>query len=247
MNKNFNLTNLAAAGLLLALLSPVSAFAQMAATSTPSAKISSSLAAIIARADKEITQRVTDLNNMITRIAAMKKVSANEQNTLTTSLQNEITQLNTLKTKIDSDTSAPTARTDYQSITKSYRIYLLVLPQTRIVAASDRVLTIVDTMSAVGGKVQSRISATTGTNVAQMNQLFSDFTSKMTDATTQANTANVAVAGLQPDQGNKTVLQANTTALKGAQANIKTATADLTSARTDLGTIVSDLKATPAQ
>ena len=201
-----------------------------------------SIATIISRADNEIDQRIKSLNDLIARIGSMKKISADELNNLTVSVQNEINELTVLKAKIDSDTSTPTAVIDYKSITKSYRIYALVLPQVRIIVASDRVLTIIDSMNSVGSKVRSRISGLTGTNVVAINQIFSDFTSKITDARAQSGTAVSTVSGLQPDQGNQTKMQANTAALKSARSNIKTATDDLIAARKDIGTIIKDLK-----
>jgi hypothetical protein len=245
MNKNFYTINLLIAGLVFVIFAAVcpSDPAMAQTTGTTAVKTPAvSIATLISRADSEINQRVQSLNDLLSRIGLMKKISNDKKNNLTSSVQNEITELTALKAKIDADTSLPTAKTDYQSITKSYRIYLLVLPQTRLVAASDRVLTIVDAMNAVGVKIQLRISALTGTNVAAINQIFSDFTAKIADASAQANAAVSEVSGLLPDQGNTATMQANIAALKDARAKIKTATADLVSARKDMGTIVQDLR-----
>ena len=137
--------------------SPV--FAQTTATTTPTAtsttKGAANLAKMIARSDTEITQRINSLNNLTTRINAMQKVSPAEQGTLASSLQDEVTAMTNLKTMIDADTTASTLKADMQSITQSYRIYMLILPQASIAAASDRVLTIVDLMNGVNTKLQT--------------------------------------------------------------------------------------------
>lgn len=237
MNKNFNTIFLLIAGLVL-ILATTSVFAQ----TTGTARTSVSITTIINKADKEIDQRVKFLNEILARIGSMTKITSNEQNSLTSSVQNEINQLTALKAKIDGDTSTPTARTDYQTITKSYRIYLLVLPQTRIIAASDRALAIIDSMNIIGGKVQTRVATLTGTNVATINQILADFTAKLGDASTLAKAANDEVSGLQPDQGDKTKAQSNATALKDARTKIGTVISDLIAARKDIGTIVQDLK-----
>jgi len=197
---------------------------------------------IIKNADKEIDQRIENLNDLITRIGLMKKISAEEQKTLILSIQNEINQLASLKTKIDSDVDLQTAKADYQSITKSYRIYALIFPQISIMAASDRVMTIVNSMNIIGSKIQLRISALDGNSAAAMNQILSDFTAKISDASTQANMAINEVSLLEPDQGDKTKMKANATALKDAKEKIKSAISSLIEARKDLGTIVRNLK-----
>ena len=202
---------------------------------------SSNIQKMIARSDAEITQRTNSLNTLLTRINAMQKLSAAEKNTLATSLQNEVTQLTTLKTTIDADTVASKLKTDMQSITKSYRIYMLVLPQANIAAASDRVLTIAGLMTGVQTKVSARIGQITNPP-ASVAAAMSDITAKLADATTQANAAVSETSSLIPDQGNATTAASNTAALKDARSKIKTATADLTSARKDFATIVQAIK-----
>ena len=239
---NYNKINLLAASLVLATLVAFPVLAQTTGTTVQNKATAVSVATIIDRADKEIDQRVSDLNNLILRIEAMKKISVAGQNGLTSVVQNEINELLTLKAKIDAEVTAAAAKIDYQSITKSYRVYVLVLPQTRIIAASDRVLTIIDSINIVGNKVKSRISSLTGTNSATINQKFTDFTAKVNDASVQAKAASNEVLSLQPDQGDKTKMQANTAALKDARAKLKAATDDLNTARKDIGDIAKYLK-----
>lgn len=201
-----------------------------------------SITTIINGADTEINQRIQVLNDLILRISAMKKLSSDGNHSLNVLVQNEIDELTALKAKIDSDTSLPTAKTDYQSITKSYRIYALVLPQIRIAVASDRVSTIVDDMKMVGNKVQSRISGLTGVNVATINNMFADFTEKVSDASAQAIAATGQALALQPDQGDQTRMLANMVALKEASAKLKTVNDDLIAARKDIGDIAKFLR-----
>ena len=231
-------------GLALCFIMVSSVCAQTAKTST-SSKVkkasTESISTVINRANDEIDQRIESLNNLIVRLNLIKKISSTQQSSLLLTVRNEIAQLTTLKTKIDFDTSLPTAKTDYDSITKSYRTYALILPQVRTIAAADRALTVVVSMNIVGSKVQSRISTLTGINAGPINKIFSDFTAKIGDAGTQANLAIKTVYGLQPDQGSDAKMQENNTAIKSARLNIKNATNDLIVARKDLGTIITDL------
>ena len=61
---------------------------------------------------------------------------------------------------------------------------------------------------------------------------------KIADANTQAKAAVSGISGLQPDNGDQTVMQSNTAALKAARVDIQTAQNDLVAARKDAGTIV---------
>jgi hypothetical protein len=237
INKIFNKKNLLAAGLSLAVF--VGCFAN--GTSVLAQTTSVSTSTIINTADSEIDQRVQDLNDMILRIEVLKKISVAGQNGLTAIVQNEINSLTALKTQIDSETNAAAAKIDYQSITKSYRIYALVLPQTRIIAASDRILTITDSMNIISNKVKARIAGMTGTNSTTLNNELSDATDKIADAVKQSEAASNGVMGLQPDQGNTTKMQVNTNALKTARSQLQTASDDLVAARKDMGDIVAYL------
>jgi hypothetical protein len=205
------------------------------ATATVSGKNSASrLSAIISRSDTAITKRITDLNALSTRIQGLKNVSATEKQNIATDVQTNITGLTALKAKIDADTDVTTAKTDAKTITQSYRIYMLVIPQGYIAAAADRVTTIVGMMNTVETKLQSR----TGVDQTELATV----TAKLADATIQAQNAQSGVANLQPDQGNTTVEASNTAALKAARADIKTATSDLQTARQTLKTIIAGLK-----
>jgi hypothetical protein len=217
------------------------AFAQ---TTTPKTKGTANISKMIERSDTAITQRINSLNALVTRVNSMQKLSDTEKSTLATSLQNEVSQLTTLKATIDADTVATTLKTDMQSITKSYRIYMLVLPQASIAAASDRVLTIVGLMNGVETKLATRISQVPSTaNITSIQSAMSDITAKLSDATTQASAAVSETASLVPDQGNTITVTSNTAALKDARSKIKTATADLTAARKDFATVVQGIKA----
>jgi chromosome segregation ATPase len=196
------------------------------------------------RADQEITQRVSALNALMTRIENMKNVSSAEKSTLQTTIQNEVTALTSLEQKIAGDTSTTTLRADLGSITQSYRIYALVLPQGEILATADRALTIAASMTTLGTDLESRVSQaqSAGKAVTTVQSALSDLTAKVTDAQTNAQATITEVSGLVPDQGNQATLQANTAALKDARAKIKTANQDLVTARKDAGTIVKGLK-----
>ena len=171
------------------------------------------------RADNEITRRVAALTRLLGRITEMKRVSSDQKTTLTSQVQEQIDALNTLKTKIDADGDIATLRADVQSIVKSYRIFALYIPKMYIIAHADRLLDVIEDLTAISEKLKARGGSAT---------LLADMTAKLTAAKTQAQNAIAAVTPLVPDgyPGNKTTLQSARTMLVTARADIQAAHKD---------------------
>jgi hypothetical protein len=188
----------------------------------------------------QIDNRIKAMNELTARINEMKRLSATEKTSLTASIQTSISDMDQLKTKVGAETDIAAIRQDSQSVTKGYRIYMLVLPQGRIEAAADRVLNIVSLMTSFETKLQGRLdqAKTDGNDTSSAVAIMSDMHAKILDANTQAQAAIDLVSGLQPDNGDKTTAQANSQALKDARTKIKTAIADLKTARQDAGKVV---------
>ncbi len=220
----------------------------LAQTSTPSSSWEAVSAARVAqaksKANLEIDRRVTGLTKLIVRIQEMKKINDSEKSSLTGIVQNEINSLNSLKAKIAADTDVAALKADVQSITKSYRIYALVIPQATIMAAADRILGTVSSTNELVIKIQARITEaqTAGTDVSSLQATLADLTAKLADANTQAQTAITQVSGLVPDEGDQAKFDANKQVLKDAREKIRTAHQDLQTARKDAGTIVKAIR-----
>ena len=170
--------------------------------------------------------------------------SADEKSNVGAEVQTQIANLTSLKAKIDADTDIGTTRSDEKSIFTTYRIYMLVIPQGYIVAASDRVNVIAGIMTTLNTKLTARVSAaqTAGQNVASLQVMLSDMQAKTADATVKSQAAQSAAVSLVPDQGSASVIASNHTALINAQANIKAATADFNAAREDAKAIFKALQ-----
>ncbi len=196
------------------------------------------------KAMQEIDRRITSLNELITRIQAMKRISDAQKSSLVSDAQSQINSLTTLKTKIQADTDPATIKTDRQSIYSQYRIYMLFMPKIRILAAADRMNEIVDVMSQTATNLETRINSakTAGKNVANLETALADLKAKLTDAKTQYTNAQNTVTGLTPDNEDSTKMQSNKTALENARAMIKTGSQDLKIGRTDIETIRQGLK-----
>lgn len=200
------------------------------------------------RADKEITRRVNALNSLNTRVNGIVRLSASDKASLSSEIQSQITAMNTLQAQIAADAAANSTsslKTDIQSITKSYRIFMLIIPRGALDAAADRVLDVAGMLSTLASQLQTRITAaqSAGNNMSTSASALADMNAKIADAQTQANAATTEVASLQPDNGNATVAASNTAALKSARAKVQAGQQDLVAARKDAGTIVKALLA----
>jgi len=191
------------------------------------------------RADQEINRRITALNNLISRINGMKKLSNSDKSTLVSQVQSEITNLTSLKSKIDADTDPQILKTDKQSIVQSYRVFVLFIPKIRILAAADRMDVTADKLSDLVKKLQGRISQAqlASKNVTSLQTALTDMQNKISDAKTQYQNARNAVTPLTPDG-----YPANKITLQAAHDMIKTGAQDLRSVLKDAKTIRNGLK-----
>jgi len=192
------------------------------------------------RADQEIDRRVNALTAQMQRVDGMGRVSASDQATINANIQAQIQALASLKSKIEGDGDTTSLKADIQSIVGSYRIFMLVIPQGAITAATDRIATIVTDMQTIGGKVKARLdaAASAGINVSAAMNLYTDYMAKLSDASTQASAAKTEIAPLQPDNGNTSVMQSNQSILNDARLKLQAAQRDVLSARADLRNVL---------
>jgi len=200
------------------------------------------------RADNEISRRVKALNALSTRVNGMVKISTDNKSSLDSTIQAQITAMNNLQAQIASDASSDSTsslKADIQSITKSYRIFALIIPQGAIEAGADRVLDIAGMFTTLAGNLQTRITAaqSAGNDMSTSVSALADMNTKVTDANTQANAAVSEITSLQPDNGVASVMASNTATLKDARSKIQAGQQDLVAARKDAGTIVKALMA----
>jgi hypothetical protein len=197
------------------------------------------------RANKEIARRVEALNKLGSRVQGMKKVPDTAKASIATNIQTQITSLTDLKDKISTEPDATVLQADLKSITSSYRIFALVIPQGHITAASDKIVAIAGNLKVIVQKLQTRITEaeTAGKDVTSINTTLADMTTKISYAETQAKNAVNLIYPLIPDGGDTAKASANKTALESAKASIKTANKDLNDAKKDATSIIKMLQA----
>ncbi len=182
------------------------------------------------RADNEIQRRITALTDLITRINKFKKLTADQKASFSTSIQTEITNLTTLKAKIDADTDSTTLKADVKSIVTDYRVFAFYIPQIRMLDTADRMLALADSMTIYTTKLDARITEASGNgkDVTLAKAALLDMQTKIADARTQAQSVITLVVALTPAG-----YPANKTTLQSAKATLMTAKKDLEAARKD--------------
>jgi hypothetical protein len=194
---------------------------------------------IINRGNSEISRRLATLNSLAGKINTAPKLSATDKATLSDEVTSETTGLNSLKTKLDADTTVADAKSDAQSIINDYRVYALVMPKANLVRTADDQQVAEDRLSALAAKLQPRISAaqTAGKNVTSLQSDLTAMNAKIAAAQAISPVVEAAVINLQPSDYNT-----NHSVLNGDRNQLKTAQNDLQAATQASATIVNGLK-----
>ena len=199
---------------------------------------------LVTKSNKEIENRIKDLNEMSDRIGEMKNMTEAQRASLTSSLQSQVTNLNALKEKIGADTDMASLKADAKSISSDNRIYMLEIPKAKILAGADRSMTVVNMLNEMASKLQTRISdaQAAGKDVTKLNSALNDLNAKLADAKSLSDSITSTIPTLAPDQGNKTIIASNKTALDSARKNLSMIEKDLKAARADISMITKGVK-----
>jgi hypothetical protein len=199
------------------------------------------LAGQINAATVQINNRIKSLQNLSSRIQDAKNINAADKTSIQSEINGEISVLNSMVSNLTNATSSASVRAGLREDIQSTRVYALVVPQTSILAAVDRVQNLVTTLSAVGSKVEVRLASSTTATSTSVKTAMQDFNAKLADASSKAGAASAEVVSLKPDNGVKATAEANSTALKDARTKIQAASKDIVAASTDLKTVLRGL------
>lgn len=233
----------------VSLLMPMLAFAQVGVT--PTAEVSASVAVKIdargerakVKAAQEIDRRLAALQSLASRITAMTKITPELKSNFSQVVQNQSRVFADLKVKIGADTDLTVLKTDIKSITDSYRVYAIVVPQTHIIAASDRIVTITNMLNGIGLKLKARIEAAqaAGADVTAVGTTLGELGTKIDSANAHARAAVEKMMSIVPEDGDKAKMDANKALFTESRAEIVAAHKDLADARKAVASIISGL------
>ena len=196
------------------------------------------------RAEEEINRRIDGLNKLLERVTAMKRVTESLKGSLRTTVDAQLQNIEALRARILSATDISTLRDDIQSITRSYRIFALVMPQAQIAAAADRIITMTAMMGEIGVKLGDRIdtAASEGEDVVQLEVWLENLSLNIDAANAHAQAAVDGTANLKPDDGDNAVAEANRLALQQAREELRLAHEEVQAGRETIRNIIDGLK-----
>ena len=193
------------------------------------------LSSIHSRGAKEITRRLTYLNNLLTQINNATHLTASDKAALTSEINNEIAGLTALQSTLAAQTSLPGAKANVQSMITDYRVFALIIPKVRMIIYADNQQNNEAKLSTLAGKLETRIAAakTAGTDVTSLQTKLDDMKSKISAAQALSSGVETGVLGITPDQYN-----ANKSILAPYHADLGTAHADNQVAYSDAKSII---------
>ncbi|HUQ30053.1 MAG TPA: hypothetical protein VM103_00855, partial [Candidatus Paceibacterota bacterium] len=179
-----------------------------------------------AKGNEAIDERIAKLNAVFVRIDTIKNLRPADKTALKAKLSEQIKAMNDLKAKIAADTTYAAVKADVQSITKSYRIYAVVVPKATIIAAADRILSV---YTSLGMRVAA-LRATAGASNTEMTVRAIELQGRLETVRNSANEAKTTVENLAPDLGVLELFNANKQTVLDARAKLQ-------AAQNQLGTI----------
>ena len=242
---------LALAGTGLVLVAGVAAPAFADATPTPSGTPSTSpssgtgaaakacspdrLAKIKARVDTAVSKREATIDSLTKALAARKHVSDGHRATLSATYTSDAPGLRAVNATVQADTTCAKAVTDGRTVVTDYRIYLLLAPQTHLVAAADSGTYAAGRLAATEQKAQDAIDKLTdaGKKAAAQTAL-DDMTAQLSATTAALSGVADGVLALKPAD-----IPAQQATIDGYRAKVATAHTDLAKALADAKTLKS--------
>ena len=211
---------------------------------------STELQNIISRSNTLISNRLASLNALSTRLQNDTHLSASEKSTLSSDIQTDISGLTALKTKIDADTDATTARSDEKTIITNYYVYAAFEPKVRYLIILNNLQTTTTNLQALVPQLQNLINTlkSQGKDVTQLQSLLTDASSQLQTINTTITSGITTVENIpttsQPASGTFSSIKTNITqVVKTAFAKIRS---DLSQMRPLFKQLISQGSTTPA-
>ncbi|MGH9095683.1 MAG: hypothetical protein ACRDXE_11025, partial [Acidimicrobiales bacterium] len=188
-----------------------------------------------AAATTAINARIGALNDAAGKVQKAADLGG-DQAALLHTLQGDVAGLQHLGQKIAADTTAPTARADYEQIFANFRVYALVLPGNRLVGSIDHTDNTIDPrLTTVAGKISARV---TPADQAQVQPLLADLAIQVSASKSATAGLTPALEGYTPAQWN-----ANHHLLTDAKGKVRSARGAVIKARADAKQAASDVRA----
>lgn len=189
------------------------------------------------RAISEIDRQIAVLQALSSKVDSLTHLTPTERSTISTQIQTEITNLQTLKARISGNSEETNVRTNIKSILDSHKKFSFFMPQVRLLMAAESMDAIANRMLEAAQKIETRLETLDSTDTAKITALLGNMKAKLNNAKAQSNAITAAVSPLE-----STNFPANKATLQSAQSKLKTGMTDIRSALKDLKEILQMLK-----
>ncbi len=199
---------------------------------------------IITFGDQRINERLTALTTLSGKANEQFKdgrITSDQNNSIQGDVTTNQNNLTALKTKLDAEMTATAARADVLSIYVTYRIFAVVLPRDYRELALDIEMHIDQNLRNGEPTIQNAINSAPASEQPQLNSLFSDMKSQLSNAETQIDAAQSQIPALTPQNydSNKSAVEA---ALQNFRDDENAAHGYIKAAASDLHQIAQILK-----
>ena len=187
------------------------------------------------RATPAVSKREATIDSLTKALAARKHVSDGHRATLSATYTSDAPGLRAVNATVQADTTCAKAVTDGRTVVTDYRIYLLLAPQTHLVAAADSGTYAAGRLAATEQKAQDAIDTLTdaGKKAAAQTAL-DDMTAQLSATTAALSGVADGVLALKPAD-----IPAQQATIDGYRAKVATAHTDLAKALADAKTLKS--------
>jgi hypothetical protein len=207
-------------------------------TADPAAALTKAKAAV---ADG-ITDRLTTLAELQSRLAGQRDVPDAAHSTLSSLLVSDISGLTALKTKVAGEATVAAVRADGKTMVDDYRVYLLVAPKVHLTHALSAERDAAARLAKVHDELAARLAKDPKADTQANQDLLADITVQLKAAGAAVDGKDQALLALKPGPDGKALSDA----VKAVGGSAKTARDDLRKAVADAKKVRDALKAAKA-
>lgn len=205
------------------------ALADTTATPAPRTCSADQLSYVKARVDAAVKSRQVTIDRLTSALAARTHVTDGHRGTLSATYSADASGLTSVDATVQADTTCGQAVTDGRTVVTDYRVYLLLVPQTHLVAAADTGTWAAGQLAAAEPKAQAAIDALTDpTTKAAAQAALDDMKAQLDGVTTSLSGVADGMLALKPAD-----IPAQLATIDGYRAKVATAHADLAKALAD--------------
>ncbi|GAA2036668.1 hypothetical protein GCM10009839_42060 [Catenulispora yoronensis] len=212
----------------------VAALPAQAATTDSGAALTKAKAAVT----EGLTDRLSTLADLQTRLTAAKDVPDTARTTLSTLLSSDLSALTALKTKVAGETTVAAVRADGKSMVDDYRVYLLVAPKVHLTHALAAETDAVAKLTKIHDELADRLAKDPQADTQANKDLLADLTVQLKSADTALDGREQALLALKPSPDGKALSDA----VKAIGGSAKSAREDLRKAVADAKKVRDALK-----